>query len=475
MRSLLRQFLAYSGIGALCLILAVPAFAEQKHKRSASANSEPPVAVQPDNKNAPPGIHPSVGRFSSADGGATVHDNLLHVTWLKNANLAEKQTFGLAVSHDGSMSYKTALAWMSKLNDGAGYLNHTGWTLPTQPTHDPGCGTPGPAPNHNTFAFGCTGSSLGSLYYDETNLHIQPNETAVLIPDVNVGPFKNFQPYLYWSGTPAGKHKNGYSTFSFNTGWQGQNVSQHFMYVLPMIKGNPFGAPASSKTLQPVAGGDAVYDPVTDITWAADANLAVRGIIKMSGINRDGSMQQQTACAFVQELNRVHSPGSKTPGYLGKTGWQVPPAMQDGESCPSDWKPKTKPCGNFGCSDSPMGELFYKQFRLGQGQSVVATPDIMVGPFANVQPYLYWACQGGDSVRTQTCGASNDPANMAESYSFGNGFLGTDEQINYLYVTAYYPDAESAPPPPGPQPGKCSTPQQCCLLHGGIWSAGKCS
>ena len=36
------------------------------------------------------------------------------------------------------------------------------------------------------------------------------------------------------------------------------------MYVLPMIKGNPFAASTKGKALQPVANSEAVYDPVTD-------------------------------------------------------------------------------------------------------------------------------------------------------------------------------------------------------------------
>jgi hypothetical protein len=31
-----------------------------------------------------------------------------------------------------------------------------------------------------------------------------------------------------------------------------------------------------------------------------------------------------------------------------------------------------------------MGELFYKQWVLRHGESVVAAPDVMVGPFHNI-------------------------------------------------------------------------------------------
>ena len=108
-------------------------------------------------------------RFAASNGGQTVHDDLLHVTWLVNANLPKKRTYGLTININGSMNYLTALSWIYKLNtdnSGRGYLGHTTWTLPTQPTHDPSCTTQGPKPHHNRFAYDCTGSSLGSLYYD---------------------------------------------------------------------------------------------------------------------------------------------------------------------------------------------------------------------------------------------------------------------------------------------------------------------
>jgi hypothetical protein len=78
-------------------------------------------------------------------------------------------------------------------------------------------------------------SSMGSLFYQ--SLGIQYPNTAVPIPNNTVGPFSNFQPYLYWSATPVPNITNGYDSFSFNTGWQGSNVDNHYMYVLPMIPG----------------------------------------------------------------------------------------------------------------------------------------------------------------------------------------------------------------------------------------------
>jgi hypothetical protein len=440
--------------------MASDAHAKPKHgaepNRAAAEQRSEPVRSSPG----------GASRFAPADNGETVHDNILHVTWLRDANFPAKQKYHLPVNDNGSMDYATAQKWVRALNSdnhGLGYLGHKNWTLPTTPSKDASCSTIGPKPQRDHFGYGCRNSSLGSLYYDGFGL-AAPN-TAVAMPPGQSGPFKNFQPYLYWSATAAGKNKNGYSTFSFNTGWQGQNVSQHAMYVLPMIRGNPFGAPNSkSKKLQPVAGGEAVYDPVTDVTWLADANLARRETFNVSGVNKDGSMAQSTSTPFTQAMSAYQGKG-----YLGQRHWEAPPAtLTQG----------AKPCGNFNCKDSPMGELFYNQFGLRAGQSVVAAPDIPVGQFHDIQPYLYWSCGGGDATRSQIC-TGLPAANFAWSFSFGNGFEGTDLQVNDLYVTAYYPDAAAGPPQPGPlprpKPGKCATPMQCCIQSGGYWTGRQCT
>ena len=84
-----------------------------------------------------------------------------------------------------------------------------------------------------------------------------------------------------------------------------------------------------------------------------------------------------------------------------------------------------------------MGNLFYDQLGLSQGMSAVAAPNIAVGPFNNLQPYLYWSCVGGhDSGRLRN--RWSQPIISSESYSFGSGFQGTDLLANNLYVTAYF-------------------------------------
>jgi hypothetical protein len=77
---------------------------------------------------------------------------------------------------------------------------------------------------------------------------------------------------------------------------------------------------------------------------------------------------------------------------------------------------------------------------------VIAPWEAKVGPFLNVQPYLYWAC-AGDDVKLP-CKA-NGPADGFEwNFSLGNGFQGTNLVGNNLFVMVYYPAAGQAAPTP---------------------------
>jgi len=67
---------------------------------------------------------------------------------------------------------------------------------------------------------------------------------------------------------------------------------------------------------------------------------------------------------------------------------------------------------------------------------VVATPDIAVGPFHHLQPYLYWSCQAAKNK--DACAAASPVAGSEWGFSFGNGFLGTEGLEAEYYVTAYY-------------------------------------
>ena len=362
--------------------------------------------------------------------GLTVYDTVNNITWLANANLPAANRFTLlpctsssavCVTSGGSMSYASAAAWVAAMN-AANYLGHNNWQIPTIPLFDSNCGRTGPGGNGN-FGFGCTAGALDSLY---NALGLKSPNTAVPIPKNTVGPFQNLQPYLYWSSTNGASPTQGNATFSFSTGWQGANTLPNFLYLLPMIPGKLPGAPAATGTgLQVDPTGQTVYDPMTDITWVANANLAATDnfglplctspLTPALCIAQDGSMTWASSMQFLANMNSA--------AYLGQKNWQAP-TVDPG-------------CPGFGCDGTkdPMGNLYYDQLGFSRG-TPVAAPNTAVGPFSNLQPYLYWSCVA--STIQSPCDSAGPADNFEESYSFGSGFQGTDAVMNNLYVTAYF-------------------------------------
>jgi hypothetical protein len=411
--------------------------------------------------------------IASAD-GKTVYDTTLRVRWLANANLAGTDE-GRAIAslmgvngikHGGSMTYDATALWVNALrnypNQGRiGYLGHNDWTLPGTPTGgatDSGCTSHGGA--GSGFGYGCVGSDMGSLYnislHSLLNLH-WPN-SAVPQPDNQVGPFRNFRAYLYWSGDLD-------RTFSFNTGWAGSNTDVHYMYVLPLVDrkvewerphSDPTETPvavnyvgAGIGTLQVSMDGRFVWDPdapYTDltgvhhgVTWLADAALSKSEAFGaqctdfhptqdlhsnfppgIPCISPDGAMANETAQLWIKGMQTHHGVG-----WLGQPDWMLP---QDLGGCDQ----------THSCFDITAGELYLRQLGLQFGNPVVEPPPVPVGPFNYMQPYLYWSCSASTTI-ARACDPAVDPvANQSWSFSFGNGMQDTDLKGNSLYVMVYF-------------------------------------
>ena len=362
--------------------------------------------------------------------GNTVYDTVNNISWLADANTPAANQFGLplcgtnidpktCINPSGSMSYQAAANWVRAMN-AANYLGHNTWQIPTNPLTDMSCPLVGP--NGGSFGYTCMASALASLYY--SGLGLQAPNTAVPLPDHTIGPFTNFQPYSYWAQSSTAQ------TFSFNSGWVGSNTQTDFLYVLPMIPGKIPGTPAATGTgLQVNPGGQTIYDPLANVTWLANANIAATnrlGLPPCTTFNtpricvaQDGAMNTNSASQFVANMNTYNGNG-----YLGQTNWQLPPLDAS--------------CMQYNCNgtSNPMGQLYYNQLGLTAGTSVVPTPDIAVGPFTNIQPYLYWACQA-DHI-TDACQTTLPAPGFEWSFTFGSGFQGTDIFANDLYVTAYF-------------------------------------
>jgi uncharacterized protein (TIGR03437 family) len=378
------------------------------------------------------GLSAAAANLILSSDGLTVYDAVNNITWLADANTPAANRFGLPVCNgtnpgirtcvnaSGSMNYGAAAAWVAAMN-AANYLGRSDWQLPTTPTVDKTC--PKVGPTGDSFGFGCTLGALDSLY---NALGLKPPNTAVPISGNTAGPFRNLQPYLYWSRTSAGTGQ-GNTTFSFATGWQGANTLPNLLYAWPMIAGKIAGIPAGTGNgLEVSADQQTVYDPMTGITWLANANLAASNTFGLprctdpvtppTCVAQDGAMTYDSATQFIDAMNAA--------AYLGQKNWQLPSIDP---SCPG-----------YGCDGSlnPLGNLFYDQLGFIAGSSAVAVPNIAVGPVHNLQPYLYWTC-GGPTIQS-ACSPDGPAPNFEWSYSFGSGFLGTDLVANSLYVTAYF-------------------------------------
>jgi uncharacterized protein (TIGR03437 family) len=374
--------------------------------------------------------------------GLTVYDTANGVTWLTDFNLPSRNRFGLPVCNaaentkacvnaSGSMSYQAASAWVAAMN-AANYLGHTNWQLPTSPIVDNSCSFVGP--QVNSFGWGCTASALGSLY--STALGFSAPNTTVPVPNIPVGPFSNFQPDLYWTQTSLPQPTGDVgccATISFNSGWQGSNITSNFLFLLPMIPGKIAGTPAASGTgLQVNPGGQTVYDPIANVTWLANANLgasntfglpACTGVSPKACVNANGAMNWNSADQFIKNMNAA--------AYLGQTNWEMPTADA---SCAASYL-----CPAM---TAPFQSLFYTQLGLTPGMPVVVAPQIAVGPFTGIRPYLYWTCQA--NTVTEPCDSIGPETGFEWSYWMGNGFQGTDVFAHDMYVTAYFPGTRTS-------------------------------
>src|SRR5579883_2408402 len=147
--------------------------------------------------------------------------------------------------------------------------------------------------------------------------------------------------------------------------------------------------------------GLTVYDTVKGITWLTDANLPAANRFTLplctpSGaqicVNANGSMTYPSAAAWVSAMNAAN--------YLGHNNWQLPttPAVDPGCT-------KTGPNGDsfgYGCNAGALGWLYSNTLGLKAPNTAVPIPPNTVGPFSNVQPYLYWTQQSEGSNGSAT-------------------------------------------------------------------------
>ena len=174
-------------------------------------------------------------------GGGLIYDTDLDVTWLQDANYAKTSGYDA----DGLMTWEVAVTWAANLSyyDSVRNVTYTDWRLPTTPdTGTPGCNSV------NSYSGGDCGynvdpnsSEMAHLYFVELGNLSAYTSTGASSGAYsgganpystldNVGPFINFQSYIYRSGT---EYMPG-SAWYFNTenGLQGYVVNNNIFSLL---------------------------------------------------------------------------------------------------------------------------------------------------------------------------------------------------------------------------------------------------
>ena len=158
-------------------------------------------------------------------GGGFIYDDDRNITWLYDANYALTSGW----DSDGRMTWDEANAFLTALNTGSiDNLGYSGWRLPT--TINQSCvGDP----------VGCIENEMVHLYYTELG-----NSLSAF---TNMGPFKDLQPWEYWTGTIDATDSTRAWDFAFSNGTQYPNTKDHHFFALLVHDGKitPVPEPAT--------------------------------------------------------------------------------------------------------------------------------------------------------------------------------------------------------------------------------------
>ena len=183
---------------------------------------------------------------------------------------------------------------------------------------------------------------------------------------------------------------------------------------------------------------DAYYDTVLDITWLADARLALSETFGVDGIGEEGRMDWDTAVAWIEALNA--SGGS---GYLGVDSWRLPSDTPlDPVAFPAynlNFSGDGTTDGGYAGSEgwgsaSELGHLYYVtlsnlqvcDYNPESGRCRITrndpTPEgfglVNHGPFVNLEPGYFWAGQLDPRLEDD----EGEPVRRARGFNFSRGF-----------------------------------------------------
>lgn len=181
-----------------------------------------------------------------------------------------------------------------------------------------------------------------------------------------------------------------------------------------------------------VQANGTVYDTNQNVTWLADANLAVgpegQAILKAAriiSVAPSGIMDYPTALRFVRAMNTIPCQGK---GYLCHNTWQLPVMVTDPAHDPTCAVHRGLDGNSFGpnCQGSAFGILFYRGLGLRYPSSVAPRFQNSVAGFLNLHPALYWSATDGGQTGQQT-------------FSFLTGQSGSNTtDFNLLHVLAMH-------------------------------------
>jgi hypothetical protein len=200
----------------------------------------------------------------SRKAGLAWYDDVLDITWVADANLANTETFGdLNVREGGLMKFNsvtTLIGFIAKMNQ-ASYLGFNDWRAPTaRPVSGVdwnfGCANNGSSDRGYAGSGGWVDpqgqivSEMGHMYYVNLgNLgRLEPEGggtpfcTGAVIQDgwglANSGPFSNLQPEDYWTNIADPTSSSRALQFRFGEGMRDSGLKDNLKFVWPVRDGD---------------------------------------------------------------------------------------------------------------------------------------------------------------------------------------------------------------------------------------------
>lgn len=144
-------------------------------------------------------------------------------------------------------------------------------------------------------------------------------------------------------------------------------------------------------------GGGLIYDTDLNITWLADANYAFTSGYDQQDFT-DGLMTYAYAMTWADQLT-----------YGGFTNWRLPTTLQPDATCATQYSFGS---GQFNCTGSEMGHLFYTELASVAGNGSVHNANYNL--FTNLSLDQYW---------------SSTPVATLANYSWQFNFLNGNQYV----------------------------------------------